>query len=62
MASIYKEGILRTFQIAHEFSKLTVLENLMVVPGFQSGEKLMNAWINRKKIKEEEEKIKDKAL
>ena len=34
----------------------------MVVPGFQSGEKLMNAWINRKKIKEEEEKIKDKAF
>ena len=34
----------------------------MVVPGFQSGEKLMNAWINRKKIKEEEEKIKEKAI
>ena len=34
----------------------------MVVPGFQSGEKLMNAWINRKKIKEEEKKIKDKAF
>ena len=33
----------------------------MVVPGFQSGEKLMNAWINRKKIKDEEKKIKDKA-
>ena len=25
-------GLLRTFQIAHEFSNLTVLENLMVVP------------------------------
>ena len=58
---LFYEGILRTFQIAHEFSKLTVLENLMVVPGFQSGEKLMNAWINRKKIKDEEKKIKDKA-
>ena len=58
---LFYEGVLRTFQIAHEFSKLTVLENLMVVPGFQSGEKLMNAWINRKKIKDEEKKIKDKA-
>ncbi len=58
---LFYDGILRTFQIAHEFSKLTVLENLMVVPGFQSGEKLMNAWINRKKIKDEEKKIKDKA-
>ena len=58
---LFGRGLLRTFQIAHEFSKLTVLENLMVVPGFQSGEKLMNAWINRKKIKDEEKKIKDKA-
>ena len=58
---LFYDGILRTFQIAHEFSKLTVLENLMVVPGFQSGEKLMNTWINRKKIKYEEKKIKDKA-
>ena len=58
---LFYDGILRTFQIAHEFSKLTVLENLMVVPGFQSGEKLMNTWINRKKIKDEEKKIKDKA-
>ncbi len=59
---LFYEGILRTFQIAHEFSKLTVLENLMVVPGFQTGEKLMNSWINRKKIKEEEKLIKDKAI
>ena len=59
---LFYEGILRTFQIAHEFSKLTVLENLMVVPGFQSGEKLMNTWINIKKIKEEEKKIREKAV
>ena len=59
---LFYEGILRTFQIAHEFSKLTVLENLMVVPGSQTGEKLINSWINRKKIKEEEKLIKDKAI
>jgi|TARA_B110001454_G_C12693009_1_gene423113 branched-chain amino acid transport system ATP-binding protein len=59
---LFYEGILRTFQIAHEFSKLTVLENLMVVPGFQSGEQLLNSWVNRNKIKNEERVIKDKAV
>ena len=58
---LFYRGLLRTFQIAHEFSKLTVLENLMVVPGFQTGEKLMSSWINRKKIQEEEKLIKNKA-
>ena len=36
---LFKRGLLRTFQIAHEFSSLTVRENLMMVPGNQSGEK-----------------------
>ena len=30
---LFSKGLLRTFQIAHEFSNLTVLENLMMVPG-----------------------------
>ena len=30
--NLFSKGILRTFQIAHEFSTLTVLENLMMVP------------------------------
>ena len=40
---LFSKGLLRTFQIAHEFSNLTVLENLMMVPGNQSGENLVNA-------------------
>ena len=35
---LFSKGLLRTFQIAHEFTNLTVLENLMMVPGSQSGE------------------------
>ena len=35
---LFSKGLLRTFQIAHEFTNLTVLENLMMVPGNQSGE------------------------
>ena len=32
---LFSKGLLRTFQIAHEFTNLTVLENLMMVPGNQ---------------------------
>ena len=40
---LFSMGVLRTFQIAHEFASLTVLENLMMVPGNQRGEKLIYA-------------------
>ena len=59
---LFSKGLLRTFQIAHEFTNLTVLENLMMVPGNQSGEKLTNALFNPKIVKQEEVKIKEKAL
>ena len=59
---LFSKGILRTFQIAHEFTNLTVLENLMMVPGNQSGENLMTALLKPKLVKKEEEKIKKKAL
>ncbi len=58
---LFSKGILRTFQIAHEFTNLTVLENLMMVPGNQSGEKLINAFLKPSLIKREEEIIKKKA-
>ena len=41
---------------------MTVLENLMVVPGSQSGEKILNTWFKRKIIEEEESIIKEKAI
>ena len=58
---LFKRGLLRTFQIAHEFSSLTVRENLMMVPGNQSGENLIDAWFRPKKVMEEEEEIRAKA-
>ena len=58
---LFSMGILRTFQIAHEFTNLTVLENLMMVPSNQSGENLINALFMRKKFKSEEDKIRNKA-
>jgi len=59
---LFSKGLLRTFQIAHEFTNLTVLENLMMVPGNQSGEHLTNALFNSKIVNQEEKKIKQKAL
>jgi branched-chain amino acid transport system ATP-binding protein len=58
---LFSKGLLRTFQIAHEFTNLTVLENLMMVPGNQSGEKLMTALLKPKLVKKEEEVVKQKA-
>jgi len=58
---LFHKGLLRTFQIAHEFSSMTVRENLMMVPGNQSGETLWNAWFGRRGIAEEERILGEKA-
>ena len=58
---LFSKGLLRTFQIAHEFTNLTVLENLMMVPGNQSGENLINAFLKPTLIKKEEDLIRKKA-
>lgn len=59
--TLFHKGLLRTFQIAHEFSSMTVRENLMMVPGAQSGETLWNSWFGRKRIAEEERALLAKA-
>ena len=51
---LFHKGLLRTFQIAHEFSSMTCRENLMMVPAGQSGETLWNTWFGRKRIADEE--------
>jgi branched-chain amino acid transport system ATP-binding protein len=58
---LFHKGLLRTFQIAHEFSTMTVRENLMMVPGHQAGETLWNAWFSRKRIADEERALLAKA-
>nr|WP_274705565.1 ABC transporter ATP-binding protein [Salipiger pentaromativorans] len=52
--ALFHKGLLRTFQIAHEFSSMTCRENLMMVPGGQAGETLWNAWFGRGRIAQEE--------
>ena len=59
---LFYKGVLRTFQIAHEFTSLTVLENLMMVPGNQFGEKLLYSWFKNSVVKKQEEQIRAKAI
>ncbi len=58
---LFHKGVLRTFQIAHEFTTLTVLENLMMVPGRQAGETLVNAWFRRGRVRAQEAEIRHRA-
>lgn len=59
---LFNLGILRTFQIAHEFSNLTVIENLMMVPGNQLGENLITSIFLRDNFRKQENEIKEKAF
>ena len=58
---LFGKGLLRTFQIAHEFASMTVRENLMMVPPNQAGEKMWNAWFRRGQIAAEERALRQKA-
>lgn len=58
---LFKRGLLRTFQIAHEFSSLTVRENLMAVPGDQLGETLWDAWFAPSAVREQDAHIRKRA-
>ena len=59
--SLFGKGLLRTFQIAHEFHSMTVRENLMMVPGGQAGETLISAWFQRSKVAAQERDLLEKA-
>ncbi len=58
---LFHKGLLRTFQLAHEFSSMTVRENLMMVAGAQTGETLINTWLRRGQIRNEERALRKKA-
>ena len=59
---LFNKGLLRTFQIAHEFTQMSALENLMMVPPQQTGEQLFNTWFKAGQIRQEEIANRQKAL
>lgn len=58
---LFGKGLARTFQIAHEFGRMTVLENLMAVPAGQSGERIVNTWLRWSAVRREEAAIRARA-
>ncbi len=58
---LFHAGLVRTFQIPHEFSRMTVRENLMVVPPGQAGERLSLAWLAPGRVRAQEAEVRRKA-
>ena len=58
---LFKLGLMRTFQIPHVFDRMTVLENLMVVPGEQKGENVLAAWFQWGSVRDQDEAIRKQA-
>ena len=59
--ALFHKGLLRTFQIAHEFASLTVRENLMMVPAAQPGETLRDTWFRPGRVRAREAGVRAKA-
>ena len=58
---MFHRGIVRTFQIPHEFGRMTVLENLMVTPPAQPGENLFHAWFSKGRVASREREVMERA-
>lgn len=59
---LFHKGIVRTFQVPQELKRMTVLENLMLVPSRQAGERLWNTWFLPFKVWGQEREIEERAL
>jgi len=58
---LFRHGLVRTFQIPRMFERMTVLENLMLVPAQQRGENLLANWLAWSRVRSEEQKIRERA-
>ena len=56
------KALTRTFQIPRELREMTVLENLMVVPENQIGERIWNSFFRPGVVSYQERELRDKAL
>lgn len=59
---LFALGLGRTFQIPRPFARMSVLENVMLAPTGQTGESVSGPFLRRKAMREEEARIRDKAL
>lgn len=56
------QGCVRTFQVARVLSRLTVLENMLLATQKQTGENLIQVWLQQKQVKREEQQNQEDAL
>ena len=59
---IFARGLARTFQVPRPFPQMTVLENLMLVPLRQAGERFWNNWTRAGSVRREERLARERAL
>ena len=57
----FHRGLVRTFQIPHEFGRMSVLENLMLVPSGQSGERVPATLFQFARVRREEHAVRRRA-
>ncbi len=59
---IVARGLVRTFQVPRELKSMTVLENLVLVPRHQAGERIWNSWFFPWRVERQEREIIDRAI
>jgi ABC-type branched-subunit amino acid transport system ATPase component len=59
---IFRAGLARTFQIPRPFPRMTVLENLMLAPIGQRGERFWSNWVASGSVAVEERRARDRAM
>ena len=58
---LFKRGLMRTFQIPAAFERMSLMDNLMVVPAGQSGENVLRTWFLWGRVTAEEKRVRNKA-
>jgi branched-chain amino acid transport system ATP-binding protein len=59
---IFHRGLARTFQVPRPFPQMTVLENLMLVPAQQAGERFWNNWLSPARVARQEREVRERAF
>jgi len=58
---LFARGLMRTFQIPAVYERMTVLDNLLMVPGPQAGENLLTAVFASRAVNREEKAFRERA-
>ncbi|MEZ5823687.1 MAG: ABC transporter ATP-binding protein [Geminicoccaceae bacterium] len=59
--AVFRAGLSRTFQIPRPFAGMSVLENVMLVPEHQAGERFWNNWFRPLGVRADERRNREKA-